>query len=418
MDTVIAPRRQCETPRGCRVRRMLVFKRGLGRWSPRSPSSMVAFAHFVALIVLGLTCATFAQGPDPQRLFQQASDAQQRGDLALAVREYQELIRLRPDMIEARAKLGLALSSLGRFDEAIAQFRAALAQTPGNHALRANLAMAYYQKGDLSKAASELSSLHVDEPGNIQIATLLGNCYVRLGRPAQAVSVLSPLEETHPDNVYLQLILGWALIGAGRTQEGLKRIEDLAQQGHSAEAYMGAAEAELKIEAFDQARRNVDEALRLNPHLPGLYVLSGMIMDYIGDHQGAAAAFQKELEANPNDFRAHLYLGADLYIQRKLDAARAHLERALEITPGSPPALYELARVKRAQGQMDAAVEDLEKVVRAEPEWIPAHVELAALYYRLKRPEDGAREKQIVDRLAEEHRQRQLQLHVLNPRTP
>ena len=62
---------------------------------------------------------------------------------------------------------------------------------------------------------------------------------------------------------------------------------------------------------------------------------------------------------------------------------------------------------------MEAAVKDLEKVVRAEPEWIEPHVELAALYYRLNRPEDGAREKQIVDRLAEEQR-RQSKVPVLS----
>jgi hypothetical protein len=33
-----------------------------------------------------------------------------------------------------------------------------------------------------------------------------------------------------------------------------------------------------------------------------------------------------------------------------------------------------------------------------------AHVELAAVYFRLHRNEDGERERQIVDRLAEEER--------------
>jgi len=57
-------------------------------------------------------------------------------------------------------------------------------------------------------------------------------------------------------------------------------------------------------------------------------------------------------------------------------------------------------------------------VVRDTPDWVEPHVELAALYYRLHRPEDGARENHIVDRLAEEQRQRQLKSHVLNQRTP
>ncbi len=370
------------------------------------------------LFIFTLTCAISAQGPDPHRLFQDASDAQQRGDMALAVHEYQELIRLRPDMIVARSKLGLVLVSLGRFDEAMEQYHAALAQAPGDLGLRFNLAMAYYKKGELPEAAGELSSLHEEEPGDIQTATLLSDCIVRMGRAPQAISLLSPMEKAHPDNPDLELALGWALIRAGRTQEALERAEKAAQQGHGAEAYMLAAEAQLKLEAFDLARRSADEAIRLNPRLPGLYTLSGIIIDYAGDLEGAEAAFQEALTENPNDFKAQLFLGAVLYTQRKLDDAKLHLDRALELHPTSSLALYELARVKRAQGQVDAAVKDLERVVQGEPQWIPPHVELAALYYRLNRPEDGAREKQIVDRLTEDQRDRHSTSQSIPPRIP
>jgi tetratricopeptide (TPR) repeat protein len=375
-------------------------------------------AHAVALFLLSLACLTFAQGPDPQKLFQEASDALKRGDTELAVRDYQELLRLHPDFIAARANLGLALVSLGRLDEAIAQYQAGLAQVPDDPGLRAKLAMAYYVKGDLPEAADGFSSVLKDKPGNMEIATRLANCYVRLGHADQALSVLSPLGEAHPDDVSLQLTLGWALVSAGRGKEGLERIDRAAHRARSAEAYKGAAAADLSVEAFENARRNVAEAIRLNPHLPGVYTLSGMIATRLGDYDGAAVAFEKELEANPDDFQAQLHFGEVLYTQRGLDAARAHLERALEIVPDSPVALYDLGRVKSAQGQPEAAVKDLERVVRARPDWIKPHVELSALYYRLKRPEDSEREKRIVDRLADEERQRLSQAHTLSTRTP
>ena len=378
----------------------------------------MALTYLAALFILSLACSTFAQGPDLAKLFQEASDAQQRGDAALAVRKYQELLRLCPDVMAVRANLGLALVSLGRYDEAIAQYRAALALAPGDHGLRAKLGMAYYAKGDLPKAISELSTLHKDEPNDIETATLLGNCYVRLGRADQAISVLSPLDEAGREDVPFQLTLGWALVRAGRSKEGLERIDKLAQQTHSAEAYKGAAEAQMNLEAFDKARRNVEEALRLNPHLPGLYTLRGIIAADFGDYEGAVAAFEKELQADPNYFQAQLHLGNVQYLQRKLDAARAHLERALEIAPGSPQALYFLARVKRAQGQAEAAVKDLERAVRADPKWMEPHVELVALYYRLNRPADAARERRIVDRLAEEARQSQSKARRLSLGTP
>ena len=382
----------------------------LGSWTE-------GLACLAALFILSLACTAFAQAPDPQQLFQEAAEAQQHGDAALAVRKYQELLRLHPEVLAAHANLGLVFGSLGRFDEAVAQFRAAVALAPGDRSLRTNLAMAYYQKGDLPNAIREFSSLLKEAPGDIQTATLLGNCYVRQGHAAQAVSLLTPLAASHPDDVSLQLTLGWGLVRAGRTKEGLERIDKLAQQTNSAEAYMGAATAQLRLEALDQARRNVDAALRLNPHLPGLHTLSGMIAADFGDYEGAEAAFEKELEANPSDFQAQLNLGSVLYSQRKLDAAREHLERALELAPASTQALYDLALVERAQGHVEAAVKDLEKVVGKDAQWMDPHVELAALYYRLNRPQDGAREKQIVDRLANEQRTSSKGRDV-NPQTP
>jgi len=55
--------------------------------------------------------------------------------------------------------------------------------------------------------------------------------------------------------------------------------------------------------------------------------------------------------------------------------------------------------------------------VGKDPKWLDPHVELAALYYRLNRPQDGAREKLIVDRLASEQRT-QSKGREVNPQTP
>jgi len=371
-----------------------------------------------ALFILTPSHATSGQEPDPQQLFRDALEAQQHGDAGLAVRRYEELIRLHPDMVEARANLGTALVSLGRFDEAASQFRAALAQAPSNLDLRLDLAFAYYKKGDLSDAAEQFSSLHEAEPGDVRIATLLGDCYARLGRDSEVISVLTPIEAANPHNLALAWSLGYALIRAGRAQEGVRRIERVAQQGHSAQAYMFAAQTYLKLGALDQARRDLDATMRLNAHLPGLYTLRGMIMDGYGDEKAAMAAFEKALEANPDDVEAHTRLGELLYLERKLDAARLHLDRALGIDPTLPHARYVLALVERAQGRADAAVKDLEKLARDDPDWLAPRVELAALYYRMHRPEDGAKEKKIVDRLTEEQRQRELKSHIISPQIP
>src|ERR1700688_4871784 len=91
--------------------------------------------------------AVGAQSSSPEQLFRDAVAAQQHGDDAQAVRKYQELLKAYPDAMEARANLGAALAKLGRYDEAIEQYRAALAKKKDNSALRFNLALAYYKKG-------------------------------------------------------------------------------------------------------------------------------------------------------------------------------------------------------------------------------------------------------------------------------
>ncbi len=94
------------------------------------------------------------------------------------------------------------------------------------------------------------------------------------------------------------------------------------------------------------------------------------------------------------------------------------MDRALEIDPSSSYARFELAKVQNALGQSEAALKNFEAVAQAIPQWLPPHVELAALYFKLKRPEDGAREKQIVDRISEEERQKKTKSPVISPQLP
>jgi hypothetical protein len=63
--------------------------------------------------------------------------------------------------------------------------------------------------------------------------------------------------------------------------------------------------------------------------------------------------------------------------------------------PNTAPVVYALPRLRNRGGELELLVKD-------HPDWLEPHVELAALYYRLRRPEDGANERQIVDSLSGE----------------
>ena len=355
-----------------------------------------------AVLFASLACA---QQSNLDQLFQSAVEAQQRGDLDLAVREYQHLLQLSPKLFDARVNLAVALVHLDRFDEAIQNYRSALALQPANRAVQLNLALAYYKKGDLASAAQEFSSLHANAPKDPRIATLLADCYLQRGENQQVIQVLGPLAEAHPSDMDLAYVLASALINVGHWRAGAPLMEQVAKTGNSPDAYLLSGRARLKLNQFPLALQDLTAAERLNPNLPGLYTPLGIAKEQTSDTQGAEADLRKALASNPNDFDANLHLGGILYERRELAEARTYIDRAVSIDPTSLFALYERALCENASGQLDAAVADLEKVTQGDPRWLQAHVELAALYYKLHRPTDGQRERQIVDRLTAEQQQ-------------
>ncbi|MGC2662432.1 MAG: tetratricopeptide repeat protein [Bryobacteraceae bacterium] len=350
-------------------------------------------------------CCSAQQAPNAEQLFHEAVAAQKRGDYAVAIQDYREVVKLRPDVLEARANLGAALAHVGRLDEAIAEYQAALAKAPQNPALRLNLGLAYYKKADWKDAADQFAAAYASAHGDVRIATLLGDCYSHLNRNADAIGVLAPLAAAQPQNMDVAWAYGSALIRAGRLKEGLALVDNVAREGNSAEAYLLAGNTELQMNEFEKARADADAASRLNPKLPGLATLRGRTLEYLGDDAGAVTALRDAIQANPDDFDAHLTLGAILNTQRDLPGARENLDKAVELNPTSALARFELARVERSQDELDKAAADFEAVTRTDPNWLQPHVELAALYFKMKRPADGRRERALVDKLTAEQEQ-------------
>src|SRR5205807_2965503 len=95
--------------------------------------------------------------------------------------------------------------------------------------------------------------------------------------------------------------LGTAMLRSGENLEGVKRIQKVADQAQNADAYQLAANVYLGLTFFDNARRDAEAVLRLNPKSPKAHIVLGMIDDFAGDANSAAEEYQKALEIDPND---------------------------------------------------------------------------------------------------------------------
>ena len=370
------------------------------------------FALFLVLM-LGFQAATGqtakqAGSADVDAVMRAGVAAQRKGDNRAAIEDFQKALALRPDLVEARIALGAALAATGQFTAAIEEDKRALAAVQDNAsvrdgaAIRMNLAMAYYKKGDVAEAREQLETLHAAVPSDVPAAVLLGYVYIKLGREAEVVDLLAPLEAGHESNTDLEYVLAFSLIQSGKEAEGVPRMEKVAQATHSASAWVIAGADHLHREQMPEARIDLDEAMKLDPSIPGLATMAGQARYAMNDMASSAAAFQTALRQNPRDFNANLELGAIRLKEQDVADARQLLELALELNPTFPLARLEVAKLDETTGRYAEAAATLEELVKAEPTWVDAHWELAAAYVELNRPEDGKRERMIAAQLRAE----------------
>jgi tetratricopeptide (TPR) repeat protein len=325
--------------------------------------------------------------------------AQQSKDLNAAIEAYRKALSINPKLAEARANLGAALSEAGQFDDAIAEDTKALAAAPQQTAVRMNLGLAYYKKGDMENAHTAFEAVHSARPQDVAAAVLLGYTDIKLGKSNEAAAMLTPLENGRESNMDLEYVLAYALIDSGEEVAGMPRMEKVAKATQSADAYFIAGSARLRRREFHEARTDLDAAINLHGDFPGLYTMAGQARDALGDADAAQPAFEAALKADPKDFTANLYLGTMRLKARDLDSARPMLELALQLQPKSPMARLEMAKLNGMTGKYAEAAATLEELEKADPNWIDPHIELAPIYYKLHRPADGQRERDIVQQI-------------------
>jgi tetratricopeptide (TPR) repeat protein len=368
----------------------------------------------LSLIILGIVFADQAFGQsslsEVDVAFERATQLHKSGDLEGAVRAYLAILGQHPERVDIRSNLGAAYSGLGRYENAIEEYKRALVLARDNETIRFNLALAYYKAAYFSEAASELTRFLTGSPTSSQAPTarlVLADCEVRLGEYKTVINLLSPLADSDPNDRTVTYLLGSALIGDGQLTKGQEIIDRVFRDDDSAEARLLMGSILLLADEAQNALKEVQRAIELNPKLPGVQAWYGRVLMRLGDMEKAKIAFKTELASNANDFDANLYLGILLRQDKQVDEALGYLSHAVQLRPRDQYARYHLAAVYALGGKVAEALPLLEGVLKEHEDFIEARVLLASVYYRLNRKEDGDREKSIIKKLNAEEQAKQ-----------
>jgi len=121
------------------------------------------------------------------------------------------------------------------------------------------------------------------------------------------------------------------------------------------------AEILIRADRMQEAAACLRDALKHDPKMQGGYRQLGMVLERLGDREGAQEAFRLAVETEPGDAGGWLLRGKSLLEQGKLKEAVASLEQACQLDPDSANAFYPLFRAQTRLGNREAAQVALRK---------------------------------------------------------
>ena len=143
-------------------------------------------------------------------------------------------------------------------------------------------------------------------------------------RYSEAVVILEQAALAHPKDTTLLIKIGQIYLTQHRwlpAEDAFNRA--IARDGQNAAARAGLAEALLNQGRLNEARRTWQEAIEIDPQLPGVFTGLGRTYLLFFDFEAAHGAFIDQIEQRP-DAEARWRLAA-LTAPHDLEAARTHL---------------------------------------------------------------------------------------------
>lgn len=131
----------------------------------------------------------------------------------------------------------------------------------------------------------------------------------------------------------------------------------------------------------------------------------------------ALLELKRRVVLSPDDVEARFSLAEAFFTDQQHHAARAQLERCLELEPGHANALRLLSRVNKAMGELGSARRALEQLVETAPADPERHEALADNYLEDERPDDSLVSLLEAARLAPPSPQRYVKAADLARRT-
>jgi len=322
---------------------------------------------------------------------------EQQGKDQEAQAAWEQIAKVHPADAEAYANLGLLHARQQRYPQAITFYRKAQALNPAMPGLQMNLGLALFKSGNLRGAMHEFEPLLKKQdpasPDAQRLRILLGMCHYGLGEYAAAVPPLREAMQRDPQDLPYRLVLAHSCLRAKEYQCVLDVYHEiLSLNAESAEADMLAGEALDEMHDHNGAVEQFRAAVKADPKQPGVHFGLAYLLWTGSQWDEAEQQFQAELENNPQNVQALVYLADSQIRQNHFDTARPLLEKAVRIDPKFEMAHLEIGILDTQAGKNEEALRELHQAATLNPKDVQVHWRLARLYQAMGRKQEAQAE--------------------------
>jgi len=305
-------------------------------------------------------------------LNQLAAIALQAGQAARGAGFIVRMIALRPDVAQAHANLGYALSVMRRFDEAERHYGRAVA-------LQQNFTAAHYSRGVMLDALQRYEEAIASYDATIRLDPRYAAAYANradalcdLNRLQEALASYDHAIVLTPGDARTHYNRANALYALGCHEEaaaGFATTVALNQTHPLAHNNLGVVLNELR--KHDAAVSSFDQAIRLKPDYAEAHANRAVTLADARRYAEALASYDRAIALDPQFAKAHYGRGVALNELNRFEEALGSYARAWALAPDSPFLLGKLIHMKMAvcdwQGLDQLRVELADRIVRGEP---------------------------------------------------
>ncbi|MFN7992200.1 MAG: tetratricopeptide repeat protein [Bryobacteraceae bacterium] len=311
----------------------------------------------------------------------------QRHELPDARTDFQQAVRLAPDLTPAWRNLGRACQLLTDTDSTAESCASTAWQRvsrlqPGDAEAHSALATLYEWHGKFADSLQEIEKLPAADAGRSAMLALRCADLEGLRRGAEAAQVARQLVSA-PDFSEADIASILPVLESARSAAlVVTLVEALDSKGNASLASLSRlAIAYEQLNRLPDARRILERVAVADPNNPAHLMELARIAHVLHDLEGCLGYLAHARDLTPNDARVHFLFGL-VTVEMELPLeARKSLQKALEIDPRNPQYNYAMGATLLSAGNAGDAIPYLTRYVKAEPEDSRGHFALGAAYF-------------------------------------